>query len=476
VLRIGTAGTFITGNQQYEIIYEVSNIVRFYEQYDEFYWDINGTNWGQTFERVRAEVILPNGFSSNDIPEPQCFTGSLGSSQQNCIVTDIEDGYQAVTTSPLLAGQNMSMVIALQKDLFLEPGLSDWVKANIVQLIGLMIFPIGLMVAFIQWQKKGKDHPRRGIIIPQYEPPKGLTPAEVGLIENYSVDTHDLSATIIDLAVRGYLQLHEQRSKTIIGSTKREFSVELKNANIAGLKQHETGMLEALFPDMLPGTMVEMSKVDKAAMSAKVQLIRSKLSDALSKGGSEVYFDRNPKNAKQGMMIGGSVLAFMGFVFPFGWGFTLGFIGAGVSFIIFSLFMQKRSHLGVEAYEHIQGLKLYIQTAEKDRLQHLQSVDRPYVPPQKTVDLYEKLLPFAVALGLEKTWTKQFESVLQQSPNWYNSNTAVFSSAVFAQSIASSVGSFESSFQPPSSSSSSGFSSGGGFSGGGGGGGGGGGW
>ena len=108
-------------------------------------------------------------------------------------------------------------------------------------------------------------------------------------------------------------------------------------------------------------------------------------------------------------------------------------------------------------------------TAEKDRLKMMQSVDRPYAGPEKTVDLFEKLLPFAVALGVEKSWAKQFDGILTQSPNWLSTNTGVFTANSLASSIAGVSTSFSSSFQTSSGAS-------GGSSGGGGGGGGGGGW
>ena len=157
------------------------------------------------------------------------------------------------------------------------------------------------------------------------------------------------------------------------------------------------------------------------------------------------------------------------------WGWALGMALAGAASILSLVFMKRRSHAGVESYEHIKGLKLYMDTAEKDRLKMMQSVDRPYAEPSPTVELFEKLLPYAVALGVEQSWAKQFENIYREQPQWYSGNTAGFNTVYFASSLASGISSMNTSFYTSTSSSSSG-SGGGGFSGGGGGGGGGGGW
>ena len=171
------------------------------------------------------------------------------------------------------------------------------------------------------------------------------------------------------------------------------------------------------------------------------------------------------------MIVAGAILLAGGFFLisiPFA---VVGGIIAGAALIGFGLLMPRRSHAGTEVYEKIQGLKLYMDTAEKDRLKMMQSVDRPYAEPSKTVGLYEELLPFAIALGVEKSWTKQFEGVLREAPDWYaGTHYPAFNAAVFA----SSIGAVNSNFSKSYASSSS--SGGGGFSGGGGGGGGGGGW
>lgn len=104
----------------------------------------------------------------------------------------------------------------------------------------------------------------------------------------------------------------------------------------------------------------------------------------------------------------------------------------------------------------------------------MQSVERPYAEPSKTVNLFESLLPYAVAMGVEKSWAKQFDDIYKEQPDWYQ-GSGTFTGNRLASGLSSGIGAMNSSFSHSTSSSSSG-SGGGGFSGGGGGGGGGGGW
>jgi uncharacterized membrane protein len=176
------------------------------------------------------------------------------------------------------------------------------------------------------------------------------------------------------------------------------------------------------------------------------------------------------------VIIGLGIVAFaLSMILHLGWGWVLGSTLVIICALIFAGLMRRRSHAGVEAYEKVKGLQLYMKTAEADRLKMLQSVDRPYAEPSKTVDLFEKLLPFAVALGVEKSWAKQFEGIYDQAPSWYAGNFTAFNMGYLTGSLNSGISAMNTSFSAPTSSSSSGFG-GGGFSGGGGGGGGGGGW
>ncbi len=509
VLKIGDANVTITGPHDYEITYKQRGIIHFLEDHDEFYWDINGIDWDQPFESVSAEVIMPPGWQEPSLGT-SCYTGSLDSNETSCIIGKADRTVNVVTTRLLNHSENLTVAIPIQKGLFRPITWQDKVRDNLVQLTGLVLPPLVIGgLALRLWLKKGKEYAGRGVIVPEYTPPKNLTPAEVGLIADFRTDGRDLSATLIDLAIRNYIRIHDDQKKRLFGGFKHNFSFELTKNDYSTLKPHEQSLLTAIFSPSISvtdmkqlvqtvfkgsyhikeakklvlvdgaasqpqvGTIVELKKVDRYRLQSAAETIRKELANSLS--GDHAYFENNPQKASGGLMIAFFVLIFLGVFLHPGWGWTVGIIiSAGICFLL-GLFMPKRSHLGTETLEYIEGLKLYMNTAEKDRLKMLQSVDRPFEPPSKTVKLYESLLPFAIALGVEKSWSNQFADIYTAQPDWYRGNAAYFNVHSFSNDLSSGVGTLSSSFAAQSSSSSSG-SGGGGSSGGGGGGGGGGGW
>lgn len=466
VLKIGDKDKTITGNHTYKIVYEQRHVVNFDGEKPEFYWDVNGTEWSQPFKEVNATLEVPKDAIADT--DPKCFTGSFRSSDQNCVFQKKDNQVMFATTKPLSAGGNMSIALELEPGIFKEPGPADLLKDNLISFIGFAAGILASIGVFILWLRKGRDHSGKGVIIPEYKPPKDITPGEFGLLADYRVDSRDITATLIDLAVRGYTKIHEENKK-IIFINNRKYKLELINPDFTKLKTHEKKLLNAIFVSKAKGEIINVDKISKVSMSTAVQEIRDSLQkDLTEKYG---YFEKDAKKLGTIMIVAGSVLFFGSFFLLAYPGVTLGGIVLGVSLMLFGKIMPRRSHAGVEVYEKIQGLKMYMNTAEKERLKMMQSVDRPYAEPSKTVDLFEKLLPFAIAVGVEKTWTKQFEGVLKESPEWYGgSNFTTFNTAVFASSLSGVNSSFGSSYASSSS------SGGGGFSGGGGGGGGGGGW
>lgn len=474
VLRIGDEDKTTTGQHTYEIRYEMKNVIAFFDDFDEWYWDINGDQWQQPFEKVSGEVIMPTGWSSEGIPSASCYTGRLGSTQSVCNITKTATGYTFESIDELGANETLTVATPFQKGLFTPRDRTDWYRDNMWQLVGLATGAVLSYAAFRQWYRWGKDYKGTGIVIPEYKAPKNLTPAEVGLLNDYSVDSRDLTATIIDLATRGYIKIHDEEKSIAAGFMKKhEFTLELTNHRVGNLKYHERRLLEALFKPLQTGVTLEMKDINKVEMYEASVQIRHKLKNALTK--EHGLLEEAPKTAHAilwGIAAGSLVLIF---VSGAGWGWIAGMILAISSSVLFIALMRRRSHAGVKAYENIKGLKLYMNTAEKDRMKMMESVDRPYAEPAHTVEFFEKLLPFAVALGVEKSWAKQFENIYREAPSWYSGSYGSFNTVYFTSSLASSMSSLNANFSTSTSSSSSG-SGGGGFSGGGGGGGGGGGW
>ncbi|MBI5357708.1 DUF2207 domain-containing protein [Candidatus Saccharibacteria bacterium] len=466
VLKIGDPDKTITGNHFYKIIYEQRHVVNFEGDTPEFYWDVNGTEWQQPFGSINATVEIPSNATTDK--EPKCFTGTFGSTDKNCVYESKDNQINFATLKPMGVGGNMSIAVDLKPGVFKKPGPADFLKDNIANILAASVGLIASIGIFILWLKKGKDHSGRGVIIPEYKPPKTITPGEFGLLADYKVDSRDITATLIDLAIRGYVRIHEEKKKIIFISN-RKYKLELLKSNYDNLKTHEKKLLDALFSTKQASEIIEVKKINKVTMSKAVQEIRESLQkDLTDKYG---YFEKDAKKLGTIMTVLGGILFVASFFLLFLPGLFFAALITAISLVQFGRLMPRRSHAGVEVYEKIQGLKMYMNTAEKDRLKMMQSVDRPYAEPAKTVELFEKLLPFAIAVGVEKSWAKQFEGILNEAPDWYSgTNYRTFNSAVFASSLSGVNSSFGSSYTSSSS------SGGGGFSGGGGGGGGGGGW
>jgi uncharacterized membrane protein len=176
-------------------------------------------------------------------------------------------------------------------------------------------------------------------------------------------------------------------------------------------------------------------------------------------------------------------LMIIGCIFSYAWKNPISAISGVIMFSIvvwLLLLMTKRSQKGDVLVEHMKGLKMYLSFSEKERLKAHDAVEAPLTPnatePVRDRTFFEDLLPYAIALGVEKTWAKAFSHIYEQPPEWYSGTMTNFTALSLADSISRTTSATAKTFSAPTSSGSSGYSGGGGFSGGGGGGGGGGGW
>ena len=144
VLKIGSPDRTVTGSQEYTIDYTLRNVISFYKDHDELYWDVNGDQWSQTFEQVSVTVHVPSGL--NLTQSPLCYSGSYGSNAQNCTVTNAADGFSSTTTQALSASQTLTYVAAFDKGYF-QP--SAWYQTLAEQAIPILKFAVPFLVLSI---------------------------------------------------------------------------------------------------------------------------------------------------------------------------------------------------------------------------------------------------------------------------------------------------------------------------------------
>lgn len=473
VLRIGDASVFITGEHTYFISYTVRNVISFYRNHDELYWDVNGDQWLQPFESVRATLKTGARIIA---PDAVCYTGSFGSKAKDCTISPNSSGLRAETTKRLAPSQTLTFVQAYEKGYFTEP---SWQERNRWLLLSLpVLFVQALVYRAIhrKWRLMGKDYARRGVTVPYFGRPKNVSAMQAAYVLGNNLSTKHISAAIIDLAIRGYIKIVETGS-----GKKIKHELVLQKPADAGLAPDEAILLNDLFESSAVGASVKLEEKKNKLYSTIGKLAKSLDETTAAKG----FYELSPRRAtgKLGPLIGLAVVTLTGSIAvsviienP------LAAITGSLVFaasLVYAGLMTKRSRSGNLLVEHMEGLKLYLGYSEKDRLAAHDAVEAPLAPgsgqPKRDVKFFEKLLPFAVAMGVEKTWAAAFADVYKQPPEWYGGNWSTFNTAVLASSVSSMNSAAAASFSAPSSSGGSGFSGGGG-AGGGGGGGGGGGW
>ncbi len=486
VLRIGDADKYVQGRQVYIIRYSLRDVITFYPDHDEFYWDINGDQWSQQFGSVSATIHLPNDLASKISLEPKCFTGTYGTTDSECSISKTQDTQTTQisvrSNRSLSANENISFVLGFKPSTFTkyktDPRLILLIVVVALLLIGLPPFIAGVIM-YRRWRAGGKDPEGRGVIIPQYSVPKEMNPILADVIINERLQTKSISATLIELCVKGYVKLYEVEKKKWLTKSE-EYEVELIK-DPSNLSSEQKKVVTMLFSQAAVGTKVNLNEL-KYKLHKEVKTLTTSISNKVA---AEGYYVVNPQTAKSKYNGWGIFLLIIGigplFIFPPIVLATVGLAVAGVIVLAVGNAMPKRTQKGVDIKEYLLGVEDYMKMAEADRIKFLQAPDTAekvdVADNKQMIKLYEKLLPYAVLFGIEKDWAKQFANLYEegQSPSWYSGHS-VFNAVLFSNAISGFNTVAASSFTSPSSSGSSGYSGGGGFSGGGGGGGGGGGW
>ncbi|NBC21767.1 MAG: DUF2207 domain-containing protein [Alphaproteobacteria bacterium] len=463
-IRIGDGDVFLPeGRHTYEIGYEVTNQVRYFEGYDEIYWNVTGSYWEFPIEVARATVELPAGAQTL---QTAGYTGAQGDDGQAYSYTRNGDAHVFTTTRPLGPREGLTVAVGFEKGVIDPPSVGDaaalWWQRN-----GSAAILFASVIALIGWlwrsfNRVGRDPPR-GPVFPRYEPPEGLSPAGVHHVYYRRVAGHRaLIATLIHLATRGRIEI-EPEDKTTTRLIR-------KGGETDGLSPEEIELENALFSNR---TELTLGKSPDKAFTRDYRDFQK----ALAKRFGRPYFRWNAGYTAITLIASGVavIVALSGLVSWNIW-MTLGLVAlAGVN-IAFMYFIPAPTALGQRVRTEIEGFRIYLETAEKLQLNAAEVGGE--APPPMSVERYERFLPYAVALDVEEPWTRHFERLIPREAASYHPGWAHMSGHGSVSSLNSSLVSGLSSgvaTAMPSSSGSSG-SGGGGFSGGGGGGGGGGGW
>jgi len=448
--------------------YRVKNALRFFEDHDELYWNVTGDEWDVALGDVSAAIELPAAATGL---RATAFNGVYGSTSREADVA--MEGTVVRITMPrkLEFREGLTAVVGWDKGLVPEPTKADKV-AGFLGANWPLALPIPVLLGMLfLWSRRGRD-PRQLPVSVQYEPPPGLTPAEAGTLTDESADMRDITATIVDLAVRGQLKIEEREESKLFGLVKDKEFVFHRTAPKAPqlpLQPYESKVLEGIFQD--GAREVELSDL-KNEFYKHLGDIKSGIMNRLVQ---QRLYAKRPDHVR-GRWIGlgvalGLIIAMGGGALASGTGlapvsFVVAGIAIGLIVIIVGYHMPARTVAGARTLEKVLGFAEFLERVDKERFETV----------VKTPEMFERYLPYAMAFGVEKKWAAAFRDIYLEPPTWYAGssmhgfNASVFSSRLSAMST--QAGSTMSS--SPRSSSGSGFS--GGSSGGGGGGGGGGGF
>jgi len=464
--RIGDPDRTITGTYEYTIRYRVNRALLFTENAVRLYWNVTGNDWDIPIEQVSAVVRFPDTVSLESVSSVS-YLGYYGSVGRGATGVPTEAGDLLFQAGILYPGEGLTIDVSVPRELLPFDPPSLWQRvvwfldANKYAALPL----ITLLGMFILWAKLGKD-PRKRVIAPAFEPPRDIHPGAAGVLIDDRIDLRDISAMLVGLAVKGYLAIQETDDGDYVFLKRLETQKDLSPA--------EQAVLDALFdsPEVKERTLTSLEQ----EFYKSLPTIKSRLYGQLIEAG---YYKSNPERTRRFYLTIG--------LLPIPLAVYLGiqsmsvYLAAavalsGVIVLAFSRFMPRKTMKGVRKLEEILGLSEYIHRAEVDRIEF-------HNAPEKGTGLFEKLLPYAIALNLTTVWTRQFEGLLNEPPQWYigNPRTPAFNAILFSHTLSSMTRSMQRTFvsapRTSGQSAASGRSSfGGGFSGGGFGGGGGGGW
>lgn len=462
IVKIGDPDKVVNGVKNYRIDYTVDGAVSFFKDHDEIYWNVTGNEWTVPIGRAGAKVYLDQGVPKG--VTAKCYTGVYGSKAEECNFSITRTGMEFHSLTDFRPGEGLSIVIGVPKGYFKEPStitraswfISDnWFFASPFLTLFLLSYV---------WYSMGRDPEGKGVVAVRYEPPGDITPAEAGTLMDESADILDITSTVIDLAVRGFLKIEETESTKFIFFSDRDYKlIKLRDPSENELKEHENKVLSGLFGSGRNRVMVSELKDNfyKVLPPIKKALYRQLISSR--------YFPSNPENIR-GIFkwIGIGIIVASVFLFQF-WAVKLSMGLSGLLVLLFSRFMPRRTRKGAIAKQALLGFREFIDRAEKDRIEKLARDDPT---------LFDRVLPYALVFGLGDRWADAFKDMYKSPPSWYYSPRYgdVFAPRIFVSDLGRSLSLMNSSFaSSPKKSGGSGFG-GGGFSGGGFGGGGGGSW
>ena len=513
VIKIGSANELISGQKTYIIKHVLEGAINYFDDHDELFWNVTGNNWQVPIEHSTAYFALDNFFAEASLDDFQviCYTGLLGSKEQNCQIDKaLSARVISFESSNLNPKEGLTVAVNWPKGFTKEvekqyiettegkiiSPVNLYTPSGKISLFGRFLFALQYLLFFVPfivfiilfslWWKKGRNPRTVKSIMAEYEAPANVNPAEAHIIITEGLVNLGkmATATLIDLARRGYFIIKEEQKKILFfKSTDWKFIKTDKHKPEDLLSEYEKYLLDNIFEDK---NEIFLSSLKNSSSASKQAKIKKDLEQAkVSLGKSLIdkkLIPENPFVLTKKLKIWQIVTTVLFLLVSFfvsicagkpALGLFISFGGTFVIIIIFSIFikiMPSLTEQGMEAKEKLKGFELFLKMVERDRVKF-------HFSPQAHPEKFAEYLPYAILFGVEKQWAKLFKDINAAVPEWYQGKQGMnLSSVVIASSIGNINSRINSSFVTAGFTAASGGSgfgssgfSGGGFGGGGGG-------
>ena len=465
---------------------------------DEFYWNVTPPDSDIPIRSASATVHLPGSLEPS---EAAAYQGAAFSRQQVPVTVD-GSTVRVESDGTVGPGEVLTLGVGwpsgtIQRD---PSRVMQWGEASLAERLAgrspgpLTYLPLAIPLvvfwfAYRAWDRRGRDPKERAIMV-RWEPPAGLSPAEVGTLVDHSPELHDIISTLVELAVKGYVVIEEREKEGFLKfGTDYVFHLVRPEGEWGDLARHQVRFLQGLFEHRSAsvGSIIKeaIGLEEDASEGAPPEAVASvKLSDLENEFYKEVpdikdaifdalvrkgHYLRRPDKARQPWIFGAGVMGFAGFAGfmmlaeggrnpMLGLVLIVAAVASAVILVVFGMIMPARTERGARTREAALGFKQFLEKVEDPRYERM----------IKSPDQFEEYLPYAMAFECQEQWARAFEDILTEPPDWYYGGHGHFRASAFAADMSSMATTASTAMASSPSSSGSG---GGGSAGGGGGGG-----
>lgn len=436
-IRIGDADRTVHGRRVYIVRYTAQEAVTRFAEHDELYWNITGNDWPTTIGHASATIHLPAPLPADSLMVAG-YSGAFGSTERAVEIRYPEPGLvRADAQRSLAALEGISVAVGWPQGYVAFPSRTEKTLRRVTDNWILLAPVLAFFLLMRTYRKSGKDPQGPAAVMVRYEPPPDMTPGEIGTLVDERVDLGDITASLVDLAVRGFLTIRVEESKVLLFFNKEETFFERGRTPKPGeLRAHEELVLSGIFKH---GEKVSTADL-KEEFYKDIPGIKDAILDDLTE---RKYFAGKPTSVRTrwvvtgfavGILVGAVGLlymAFRGYESP-----LVPLVSAVLTtllFVIFAPAMPRRTAAGVRMRVWAQGFEEFVDRVERE---HLEAAERRNV--------FETLLPYAMALGVAGRWAKKFEGIYEQAgPSWYVGHHALhhISTSSLEQSVSNAMAS-----------------------------------